>query len=54
MRILFILLAIAALAQAEWHPAGMRCPQRTLVISEFAENDPHSAQLTAEHLDYIR
>jgi len=54
MRILFILLAIAAFAQTEWPPAGMRCPQRTLVISEFGENTAPSAQLRAEHLDYTR
>jgi uncharacterized protein YciI len=32
----------------------MRCPQRTLVLSEFAENAANSARFVEEHLDYMR
>lgn len=49
-----ILAGVVSLAQAQWPPAGMRCPQRTLVLSEFAENAANSAQFAAEHFAYMR
>ena len=34
MRKLLFLTAVVALAQRPWPPPGMRCPERTLVITE--------------------
>ncbi len=54
MRTFLILVAMGAFAQGQWPPAGMRCPQRTLVLSEFAENAANSARFVQEHFDYMR
>ncbi|HTX34792.1 MAG TPA: YciI family protein [Bryobacteraceae bacterium] len=54
MRTIVILLSLVALARGQPSPPGMRCPQRTLVLSEFGENAANSARFQAEHLDYMR
>jgi uncharacterized protein len=54
MRTILLLLSLAAFALAQWPPTGMRCPQRTLVISEFGENAANSGRFQAEHFDYMR
>jgi uncharacterized protein YciI len=55
MRQLCLLAAVAAaglLGQQAWPPPGLRCPQRTLVLFEPAEN--HEAQpLFGEHIAWI-
>jgi len=54
MRAIVILLSLAAFALGQSPPPGMRCPLRTLVLSEFGENAANSARFQAEHLDYMR
>ena len=54
MRTILILLSLAAPAVGQWPPPGMRCPQRTLVLSELGENAANSARFQAEHFDYMR
>jgi uncharacterized protein YciI len=54
MRTLLILTGVVSLVQAQSPPAGMRCPQRTLVLSEFAENAANSGQFATEHFAYMR
>ena len=54
MRTVLILVGLAAFAQGQWPPAGMQCPQRTLVLSELGENAAKSSQFQAEHFDYMR
>ncbi len=54
MRAILLLLNLVALALAQSSPPGMRCPQRTLVLTEFGENAANAARFQAEHLDYMR
>lgn len=54
MRRILILVSMVAFAQGPRPPAGMRCPQRTLVLSEFGEHAANSAQFYEEHLNYMR
>lgn len=51
---MFILLSLAAVALAQSSPPGMRCPQRTLVLSESGDNAANSARFQAEHFEYMR
>jgi uncharacterized protein YciI len=51
---MIILLSLAAVALGQSSPPGMRCPQRTLVLSEFGENAANSARFQAEHFEYMR
>jgi len=50
---LLILAAVAAAAQAQLPPPGMRCPQRTLVISELGGNQANAKQFAQEHFHYM-
>jgi uncharacterized protein YciI len=52
--LLFVVVGTVAFAQGRWPPAGMRCPQRVLVLSEFGENASNSGRFAAEHFDYMR
>jgi uncharacterized protein YciI len=54
MRAISILFCLAALAPAQSSPPGMRCPQRTLILSELGENAPNAARFQAEHFAYMR
>jgi uncharacterized protein YciI len=54
MRTISVLFGLAVVALGQTSPPGMRCPQRTLVLSEFGENAPNSARFQAEHFDYLR
>lgn len=52
MRKLLLFVAIVAFAQGPWPPRGMQCPQRTLVLFEFA-NTAKSADFSQEHFAYM-
>jgi uncharacterized protein YciI len=54
MRAITILFCVAALAPGQSSPPGMRCPQRTLILSESGENAPNIARFQAEHFAYMR
>ena len=55
MRKLLFLFAAVAFAQHPWPPAGLRCPERTLVV---LKTDPAKAAKAGgffdEHLAYVR
>jgi uncharacterized protein len=54
MRKLLFLVAAVALAQGPWPPPGMRCPERTLVITELQKaNAEKLGQFYAEHLAFL-
>ena len=53
MRCLLIFAGMLAFAQNSWPPPGMRCPERTLVISEFGENGANAARFREEHMSYM-
>jgi uncharacterized protein YciI len=54
MRTILLLVSLAVFVQGQTAPPGMRCPQRTLVISEFGENAPNAVKFQTEHFDYMR
>ena len=53
MRKLLLFVAVAALAQESWPPSGMKCPERTLVLFEFAANAARAADFQKEHFAYV-
>jgi uncharacterized protein YciI len=53
MRSLLIFVSMVAFAQNSTSPPGMRCPERTLVFSEFGENAANAGQFRDEHLTYM-
>jgi uncharacterized protein YciI len=53
MRIILFLTAGLLLAQGQWPPPGMQCPQRTLVIWEHGPNWEKRAEVAQRHLAYV-
>src|SRR5579884_1359990 len=53
MRKICLLIAVSAMGQHAWPPPGMKCPQRTLVIFESAENHDKAQQVLGEHLAWV-
>jgi uncharacterized protein YciI len=53
MRKLLFLAGGLLLAQSQWPPAGMRCPQRTLVIFERGPNWEKAQEVFPQHISYI-
>jgi len=53
MRKLLLLTTSLLLAQTGWPPAGMRCPERTLVLFESGPNWDKARQFSAGHLAYV-
>ena len=53
MRILALLIGTLVLAQHQWPPPGMNCPQRTLVLFEEGPNAGKSKDLFPQHVAYL-
>ena len=54
MRKLLFLVAAVALAERPWPPAGMQCPERTLVIMEMQQaNASKIGDFYDAHLAYL-
>jgi len=53
MRVLLFLAAGLLLAQGQWPPPGMQCPQRTLVLFERGPNWDKASQVAPKHLAYM-
>ena len=53
MRKLLFLTGGLLLAQVQWPPPGMRCPQRTLVIFERGPNWEKAHDVFPQHISYI-
>ena len=53
MRMLPFLIGGLLLAQHQWPPPGMQCPQRTLVLFERGPNWDKAPQVAQKHLAYI-
>jgi uncharacterized protein YciI len=55
MRKLLFLVAAVAVAQRPWPPAGMRCPEHTLVIFDVVmENAGKANTVYDEHIEFLR
>jgi uncharacterized protein YciI len=53
-KLLFLLVAVVARAQSPPPPEGLRCPERTLVLFDFQqENAAKAKQFHDEHLAYM-
>jgi uncharacterized protein YciI len=54
MRKLLFLVAAVALAQRPWPPPGMRCPERTLVITDLVQaNASKINEFYDEHIAFL-
>ena len=53
-KLLFLLVPVVALAQSPPTPEGLRCPERTLVLFDFQqENAAKAKQVYDEHIAYM-
>jgi len=52
MQVLFLIGGLL-LAQIQWPPPGMQCPQRTLVLFERGPNWEKGPQIGPRHIAYV-